>query len=69
MGRGCPCPFRTELDSLYGYPIGTVIAEKLSTAIALGDLNTRDHDYADLHQLITRHHPDGDELTTTALDR
>ena len=42
----------------------TVIAEKLSTAIALGDLNTRDRDYADLHQLITRHHLDGDELTT-----
>jgi hypothetical protein len=49
--------------TLYGYPIATVIAEKLSTAIALGDLNTRDRDYADLHQLITRHHLDGDELT------
>jgi predicted nucleotidyltransferase component of viral defense system len=49
---------------LYGYPIATVIAEKLSTAIALGDLNTRDRDYADLHQLITRHRLDGDELTT-----
>ena len=49
---------------LYGYPIATVIAEKLSTAIALGDLNTRDRDYADLHQLITRHHLDGTELTT-----
>ena len=47
---------------LYGYPIATVIAEKLSTAIALGDLNTRDRDYADLHQLITRHHLNGDEL-------
>jgi len=50
--------------TLYGYPIATVIAEKLSTAIALGDLNTRDRDYADLHQLITHHHLDGDELTT-----
>jgi predicted nucleotidyltransferase component of viral defense system len=50
--------------TLYGYPIATVIAEKLSTAVALGDLNTRDRDYADLHQLITRHHLDGDELTT-----
>jgi predicted nucleotidyltransferase component of viral defense system len=49
--------------TLYGYPIATVIAEKLSTAIALGDLNTRDRDYADLHQLITRHHLNGDELT------
>ena len=50
--------------TLYGYPIATVIAEKLSTAIALGDLNTRDRDYADLHQFITRHHLNGDELTT-----
>jgi hypothetical protein len=46
--------------ALYGYPIATVIAEKLSTAIALGDLNTRDRDYADLYQLITRHYLDGD---------
>jgi hypothetical protein len=34
-----PQPF-----TLYGYPIATVIAEKLSTAVALGDLNTRDRD-------------------------
>jgi hypothetical protein len=53
-----------ETFPLYGYPIATVIAEKLSTAIALGDLNTRDRDYADLHQLITRHQLNGDELTT-----
>lgn len=67
-----PAPARIEYPqslgegtfTLYGYPIATVIAEKLSTAIALGDLNTRDRDYADLHQLITRHHLDGDELTT-----
>lgn len=48
---------------VYGYPIATVIAEKLSTAVALGDLNTRDRDYADLYQLITRHRLDGDELS------
>ena len=48
---------------LFGYPIATVIAEKLSTAIALGDLNTRDRDYADLYQLITHHKLDGEELT------
>jgi predicted nucleotidyltransferase component of viral defense system len=53
-----------ETFTLYGYPIATVIAEKLSTAIALGDLNTRDRDYADLYQLITRHHLDGETLTT-----
>ena len=59
-----PQSLTDETFSLYGYPIATVIAEKLSTAIALGDLNTRDRDYADLHQLITRHHLDGDDLTT-----
>jgi hypothetical protein len=53
---------------LYGYPIATVVAEKLSTAIALGDLNTRDRDYADLHQLITRHRLDGEELTTALVN-
>jgi hypothetical protein len=66
-----PAPTLTEYPQylsdtgfkLYGYPIATVIAEKLSTAIALGDLNTRDRDYADLHQLITRHRLDGNELT------
>lgn len=53
---------------LYGYPIATVIAEKLSTAIALGDLNTRDRDYADLYQLISRHELDGDELTAALVN-
>jgi predicted nucleotidyltransferase component of viral defense system len=47
---------------LYGYPMATVIAEKLTTAVALGDLNTRDRDYADLYQLLTRHRLDGNEL-------
>jgi hypothetical protein len=55
---------------VYGYPIATVLAEKLSTAVALGDLNTRDRDYADIHQLIARHQLDGgqlsDALTATA---
>jgi len=48
------------------HPLGRqhfVLKGGLSTAIALGDLNTRDRDYADLHQLITRHYLDGDELT------
>lgn len=48
---------------LFGYPIATVIAEKLSTAVALGDLNTRDRDYADLYRLICSNNLDGTELT------
>lgn len=38
-----------------GYPIETVLAEKTSTAIALGEANTRVRDYADLHTLTGRH--------------
>jgi hypothetical protein len=52
---------------LFGYPLATVIAEKLSTAVALGDLNTRDRDYADIHRLISLNDLDGAELAS-ALD-
>ena len=38
-----------------GYPIGTVLAEKLATAIALGAANTRVRDYADIYTLTGRH--------------
>jgi Nucleotidyl transferase AbiEii toxin, Type IV TA system len=38
-----------------GYPIETVLAEKISTAIALGEANTRVRDYADLHILTGKH--------------
>jgi hypothetical protein len=41
---------------LLGYPIETVLAEKTSTAIALGEANTRVRDYADLY-LLTGKHP------------
>lgn len=47
---------------LFGYPIATVIAEKLSTAVSLGDFNTRDRDYADLYRLISLNSLDGGEL-------
>lgn len=58
---------------LFGYPIATVIAEKLSTAISLGDFNTRDRDYADVYRLVALHALDGGELiaalTATATHR
>ncbi|BCL27558.1 nucleotidyl transferase AbiEii/AbiGii toxin family protein [Streptomyces aurantiacus] len=38
----------TESFQILSYPLATVIAEKLSTAVSLGDLNTRDRDYGDL---------------------
>jgi hypothetical protein len=49
--------------ALLGYPIETVIAEKITTAVALGDANTRDRDYADLYRLITTHDMSGSTLT------
>jgi len=37
--------------SVLGYPIETVLAEKISTAITLGSANTRVRDYADVYTL------------------
>jgi hypothetical protein len=59
-----PAPQPIELPSqrpgsppvhVLGYPIETVLAEKTSTAIALGEANTRVRDYADLHILTGKH--------------
>jgi Nucleotidyl transferase AbiEii toxin, Type IV TA system len=38
-----------------GYPIEIVLAEKICTAIALGEANTRVRDYADVYTLIGKH--------------
>ncbi|MGP3925568.1 nucleotidyl transferase AbiEii/AbiGii toxin family protein [Streptomyces sp. 8N616] len=59
-----PQQLAAESFEIFGYPLATVIAEKLSTAIALGDLNTRDRDYADLYRLLSLNNLDGEELTT-----
>jgi hypothetical protein len=40
---------------LVGYPIETVLAEKLVTAVALGDTTTRERDFADLLLLTDAH--------------
>lgn len=40
---------------LLGYPIETVLAEKISTAVSLGEANTRVRDYVDLYTLTGRH--------------
>lgn len=40
---------------LFGYPIETVLAEKISTAVSLGEANTRVRDYVDLYTLTGRH--------------
>lgn len=59
---GYPQHLSEDTFPLLSYPIATVIAEKLSTAVALGGFNTRDRDWADLYQLISRHRLDGEEL-------
>lgn len=45
--------------TILGYPLETVLAEKITTAIALGDANTRMKDYADVWTLTGRHAFDG----------
>lgn len=59
-----PAPQRLALPSLrpglpavhvLGYPMETVLAEKVATAIGLGPANTRVRDYADIYTLTGRH--------------
>jgi len=59
-----PAPQQIDLPSLrpgaapirvLGYPIETVLAEKIATAITLGAANTRVRDYADIYTLTGRH--------------
>jgi hypothetical protein len=38
-----------------GYPVETVLAEKIATAVALGPVNTRMRDYADIFTLTGKH--------------
>ena len=38
-----------------GYPLATVLAEKIVTMIDRGDTNTRDRDFADVYVLSSRH--------------
>lgn len=45
-----------------GYPIETVIAEKVATAVELGPANTRVRDYADLYTLTGAHHMEATTL-------
>lgn len=62
-----PGPREVELPSLrpdgeavrvLGYPIETVLAEKITTAIELGQANTRVRDWADIYTLTGTHEMD-----------
>jgi hypothetical protein len=44
-----------EPFTMVGYPLATVLAEKLVTMIARGDTTTRDRDFADVWLLTGRH--------------
>lgn len=59
--------------AVLGYPLETVLAEKIATAISLGDTNTRMKDYADIWTLTGRHdfahHAVRDALLATATHR
>jgi hypothetical protein len=44
-----------EPFTLVGYPLATVLAEKLVTMISRGDTTTRDRDFADMWLLTGRH--------------
>ncbi|MGH3898655.1 MAG: nucleotidyl transferase AbiEii/AbiGii toxin family protein [Pseudonocardiaceae bacterium] len=47
---------------IWAYPVETVVAEKLTTMMALGDVNTRDRDWADLWRLTSVHDMSGQAL-------
>ena len=58
---------------ILGYPMATIIAEKLCTTIDLGDTSTRVRDYADIWILTRRHDLDATDprgaLAATARHR
>lgn len=50
-----PTLLSDEMFGLLGYPVETVIAEKVETMISRGDANTRERDYADVLALSKVH--------------
>ncbi len=68
ISTGYPLLLPGDSFHVLTYPIETVLAEKLLTAIRRGENNTRDRDYADLWRLTRTHDINGDTLTL-ALDR
>ena len=47
---------------IVGYPLETVLAEKIVTMIDRGDATTRDRDFADVYVLTGRHEVDAEQL-------
>jgi len=44
-----------EAVHVLGYPVETILAEKIATAITLGAANNRVRDYADIYTLTSSH--------------
>lgn len=57
----------TEPVRVLGYPIETVLAEKIATATVLGPANTRLRDYADVYTLTGRHDLDHEPVRAALL--
>jgi hypothetical protein len=53
-----------EPFELVGYPLESVLAEKIVTMIDRGDATTRDRDFADVYVLTGRHGVDAEQLAT-----
>ncbi len=51
-----------EPFELIGYPLETVLAEKIVTMVDRGDATTRDRDFADAYLLTGRHAVDAEQL-------
>ena len=52
-----------EPFSLLGYPLETVLAEKIVTMVDRGDATTRERDFADVYALTSRHAVDAASLS------
>jgi predicted nucleotidyltransferase component of viral defense system len=53
---------RQQPFALVGYPLPTVVAEKVSSMIELGDANTRERDFGDVYRIASLHPMDAREL-------
>jgi predicted nucleotidyltransferase component of viral defense system len=71
-----PGAVRTLFPQLFGepafpllcYPLETVLAEKVTTMLSLGDLNTRDRDWADVWRLTGIHELSGSRVEAALIE-
>lgn len=54
--------FRGPSFPVVAYPLSTVVAEKVTSMLELGDANTRDRDFGDVHRIASIHPLDAEEL-------